>query len=96
MKIAILGAGAFGTALGEILAGKGYDIDYYDSKLERETLSLVLETAKYIVLAVPSMAAPHLLPYLPPHKPLIVATKGFLDDHNFKNFTTRESEKQLP
>ena len=86
MKIAILGAGAFGTALGEILAGKAYDIDYYDSKLEREKLSDVLEPVKYMVLAVPSKAAPYLLPYLPKDKPLIVATKGFLDDHNFKDF----------
>ncbi len=86
MKIAILGAGAFGTALGEVLAGKAYDIDYYDSKLEREKLSEVLEPVKYMVLAVPSKAAPYLLPYLPKNKPLIVATKGFLDDHNFKDF----------
>lgn len=86
MKIAILGAGAFGTALGEILAGKGYDIDYYDSKLGRESLSEVLSGAGYIVLAVPSGAAPYVLPYLPKEKPLIIATKGFLDDHNFKDF----------
>ena len=86
MKIAILGAGAFGTALGEILAGKGYDIDYYDSKLERESLAHVLSDTKYIVRAVPSMAAPYLLPYLPTEKPLVVTTKGFLDEHNFRNF----------
>ncbi len=87
MKIAILGAGAFGTALGGILAGKGYDIDYYDSKIEKEDLAGVLESAKYIVLAVPSMAAPYLLTYLPKNIPLIVATKGFLDAHNFRNFS---------
>ena len=86
MKIAILGAGAFGTALGGILADKGYDIDYYDSKLERETLGKVLSDTKVIVLAVPSKAAPHLLPYLPKDKPLVVATKGFLDTHNFEEF----------
>ena len=28
MKISILGAGDFGTALGSILAEKGWDIDY--------------------------------------------------------------------
>ena len=87
MKIAILGAGAFGTALGEILASKAYDIDYYDTYLERENLGEVLDNAKYIVLSVPSKAAPYLLPYLPKNVPLIVATKGFLDDHNFKDFT---------
>lgn len=86
MKIAVLGAGAFGTALGGILADKGYDIDYYDSKVERESLEKVLSDAKYIVLAVPSMAAPYLLPHLPSDKPLIIATKGFLDSHNFVNF----------
>lgn len=87
MKIAILGAGAFGTALGGILADKGYDIDYYDSKIEKENLSKVLEGAKYIVLAVPSIAAPYLLPYLPKDIPLVVATKGFLDAHNFRDFS---------
>ncbi len=86
MKIAILGAGAFGTALGGILADKGYDLDYYDSKLEREKLSDVLEKVKFVVLSVPSNAAPYLLPYLPKNKPLIVATKGFLDEHNFRDF----------
>ena len=30
MKIAVLGAGAFGTALGGILADNGYDVDFYD------------------------------------------------------------------
>ena len=87
MKIAILGAGAFGTALGGILAEKGFDIDYYDSKLEKERLSSVLEHVKYMVLSVPSQAAPYLLPYLPKNKPLIVATKGFLDTHNFDDFS---------
>ena len=86
MKIAVLGAGAFGTALGGILADKGYDIDYYDSRLEREKLSDVLADAKYIVLCVPSKAAPYLLPYLPKDKPLIVATKGILSDKVFADF----------
>ena len=86
MKIAVLGAGAFGTALGGILADKGYDIDYYDSKLERESLAEVLTNAKYIVLCVPSKAAPYLLPFLPKDKPLIVATKGILSDAPFSGF----------
>lgn len=86
MKIAILGAGAYGTALGGILADNGHDIDYYDSKLEREKLSDVLEGAKYIVLCVPSAAVPYLLPHLPKHIPLIIATKGILDDKPFASF----------
>lgn len=86
MKIAILGAGAFGTALGGILAGKGYDIDYYDSKVERERLSDVLNKARLVILCVPSKAAPYLLPFLPKDKPLIIATKGILTDEPFFEF----------
>lgn len=86
MKIAILGAGAFGTALGGVLAEKGYDIDYYDPKLEQERLEDVVERAEVIVLAAPSKAVPHLLPHLPKNKPLIVATKGLLGDKMFANF----------
>lgn len=86
MKIAILGAGAFGTALGGILADKGHDVDFYDAKLEREKLAEVVDGAKVIVLAVPSSVAPHLLPYLPTNVPLIIASKGFLDAHYFDDF----------
>ncbi len=87
MKIAILGAGAFGTALGGILAEKGYDIDYYDSRFEQEKLSDALMNAKYIVLCVPSKIAPFLLPYLPKNKPLIIATKGILSAKTFNRFS---------
>lgn len=86
MKIAILGAGAYGTALGGILANKGYDIDYYDSRVERERLKDVLNDARMIVLAVPSEVAPHLLPHLPTSKPMIVATKGILSAKAFEGF----------
>ncbi len=86
MKIAILGAGAFGTALGGILAKKGYDIDYYDSKTEKERLRDVLFNAKIVILAVPSEVAPYLLPYLPKNIPLVVATKGLLSEAYFESF----------
>ena len=80
MKIAILGAGAYGTALGGILAEKGYDIDYYDPKLfPSEPLSKVVAGASYIVLVAPSFAVPYLLPHLPKKVPMIIATKGILD-----------------
>ena len=86
MKIAIIGAGAFGTALGGILASKGYDVDYYDSRIEREKLSDVIEGSKYVVLCVPSKAVPYVLPYLPQDKALVVATKGILSDKTFVKF----------
>ena len=86
MKIAILGAGAFGTALGGILADKAFDIDYYDTRIEQERLSDVISGADYILLAVPSKAVPYVLPYLPKNRPLIVATKGILSCQTFKDF----------
>ncbi len=86
MKVSILGAGDFGTALGGILAEKGCDIDYYDSKYERERLMDVLSKAKYILLCVPSKSVPHLLPYIPKDIPIIVATKGLLTDDCLKEF----------
>ena len=86
MKIAILGAGAFGTALGGILADNAYDIDYYDSRIEKERLSDVVADATYIVVCVPSVAIPYVLPHLPKDKPLIVATKGILSCTPFHEF----------
>ncbi len=86
MKIAILGAGAFGTALGGVLTDKGYDINYYDSRLYKEKLSDVVKGAKYVVLCVPSSAAPYVLPYLPKNIPIIIATKGILGDQIFSKF----------
>ena len=86
MKITILGAGAFGTALGGVLAEKGHDVDYYDKRLQREKLSGAIKNAGYIVLCVPSKAVPYLLPDLPKNIPLIVATKGILSDEVFANF----------
>lgn len=86
MKIAILGAGAFGTALGGILAEKGCDIDYYDSRVERERLVDVIADAKFVVLCVPSGAVPYVLPHLAKSQSLIVATKGILSDIPFSEF----------
>ena len=86
MKIAILGAGAFGTTLGGILADNGYDIDYYDPKIEKENLVEVLGGAKIILLVAPSFAVPYLLPHLPKDIPLIIATKGLLNCNLFDKF----------
>ncbi len=86
MKIAILGAGAYGTALGGVLADNGYDIDYYDPRLERESLGDVVSSAGAIVLCAPSESAPYLLPHLPKDLPLIIATKGILSDAIFRDF----------
>ena len=86
MKIAVMGAGAFGTALGEVLLSNGYEVEYYDAKMSDVKLGDVVEGAEVIVLAVPSVAAPYLLPHLPKDIPLVVATKGILSVDVFKDF----------
>ena len=87
MKIAILGAGVYGTALGGVLANNGYDIDYYDPLNEKEQLSKVLDHAQFVVLAMPSAAVPYTLPHLPSNLPLIIASKGFLSTETFDLFS---------
>lgn len=86
MKIAIIGAGAFGTALGGVLVENGHEVKYYDPKDNSTTLASAVDFAENIILAVPSSAVDSTLPELPVEKPLIVATKGVLSDQIFNNF----------
>lgn len=87
MKITIYGAGAFGSALGDVLSENGHEIKYYDpAKYPDEGLSESIEYAEVNILAVPSHAAPKLLLFLPHQKPLICASKGFLSLASFLPF----------
>ena len=86
MKVAVLGAGLYGTALGGVIANNGYDVDYYDPMVQKERLSDVVSDAELMVLVVPSEHATHLLPHLPKDKYLVVASKGFLNDKVFADF----------
>ncbi len=87
MKITIYGAGAFGSALGEILVGNGHQVNYYDPvKYPDKGLTSMIEGSEINILAVPSHAAPKLLLFLPHDIPLICASKGFLTTASFKPF----------
>lgn len=87
MNITILGAGAFGSALGEVLTTNGHTIKFYDPiKHPDITLSSALENAEAMVMATPSHAVKKLLPDLPKNLPLIMTTKGFLSLAPFKDF----------
>ena len=85
MKILVLGAGAFGTALGQILTENGHEVKYYDPILG-VSLEECLDGAEILVLAAPSFCLPDLLPKLPRDLPLVVATKGILDTAIFEGF----------
>ena len=86
MKVAIIGAGAYGTALGGILAENGYDIDYYDPQIEKERLKDTLSGAGAILICIPSEVVMKLLSHLPKDKFLIIASKGFLSLKPFEEF----------
>ena len=87
MKIAIIGAGVYGTALGGVLVERGYEVDYYDPFVYDKTLAEVLDGAEMVLLVAPSGAVPELVPELPSDLPLIVATKGLLTGRVFEGFT---------
>lgn len=87
MKVAVLGAGAFGTALGNVLVRNQYEVSYYDPRVSDNRLEDVIHGASYILLCVPSEKVEEVLPLLPREVPLIVASKGFLTDMAFREFT---------
>ena len=86
LKIAILGAGAYGMALGGVLAENEHQISYYDPMKFNISLDDALKRADAMLLAVPSNAVIELIKLLPKTRPLIVATKGFLSKEIFNEF----------
>jgi len=86
MKIAIIGAGVYGTALGGVLAENKYNVEYYDKKNEELKLEDVLSGASYYMICVPSNVVPLIVPDLPKDIPMIMATKGVLSDEIFRDY----------
>lgn len=91
MIIAILGAGAFGTALGKILQDNHHEVKFYDPYLYPDVdLEVATYKANCIIIAIPSAAMPGFLAEYPDHLkklPTILATKGMTDESVFKDFT---------
>ena len=87
MKVAVIGAGAYGAALGDILSEKGFLVLYYDPKLPDTDIVSVVDGASYTLLATPSAAIDTVLPSLARGIPLIVATKGILKKETFTDFS---------
>ena len=85
MRITVLGAGAFGSALGHILEAKKHDVTYF-SLTSTITLEEAVKDADYLVLVIPSVAVEEMLPKLPKNIPLVVATKGILNPAIFADF----------
>ena len=86
MKIGVIGAGAFGTALGDILKNNGHEIIYYDPAITDKFINDLLWDVEMVLLVAPSFAVPSIVPELQTGVPLIVATKGLLSDGLFAGF----------
>lgn len=91
MKIAILGAGAFGRALGKILNDNHHETVYYDPNLLPEvSLEAATFGADAIVIAIPSNILPSFLASYPDNLkqvPTILTSKGLLNLDLFQDFT---------
>ncbi len=90
MKIAILGAGAFGRALGKIVSNNGHDLDFYDPKVCPDvTLAQATKNCDAVIICIPSNFLPSFLEDYPAElklKPTFLATKGLRDASIFKDF----------
>jgi glycerol-3-phosphate dehydrogenase (NAD(P)+) len=72
MKIAVIGAGAWGTVFGGVLRSRGHDVEI----LGRERDDSVVEDAELVVVAVPSRSFGEVVKDLPGDSPVLSLTKG--------------------
>lgn len=87
MKIAVLGAGAYGQVLGKLAEQNGHTVVFYDPyKFPRRSLKTATRGADAMLYVAPASAATELTPQLPLGVPLICASKGFLSDWAFREF----------
>lgn len=93
-KIGILGAGAYGTALGTVLRRAGATVYFFDPvKYPERRLEDVLEFSDAVILVTPARVAEMTLAQFSPtarRKPLIVATKGLMGTEVYQGFSDVE------
>lgn len=79
MKIAIIGRGELGQALGKILTKKDREIAFWD-KQEEGSLPETVANAEFVLLCVPSWSVKEALafakPYCPRHSIVVLLSKG--------------------
>ena len=90
MIISILGAGAFGTALGKIVTDNGHEVHYFDpQKYPEVSLEQATDCAHAVIIAIPSIFIPDFIASYPANLkncPTILASKGLTNLDCFKDF----------
>ena len=91
MNISIMGAGAFGRALGKILSDNGHGISFYDPNVAPDvTLEQALKDADTVVIAIPSNFLPSFIENYPAAAkkiPTVLGSKGLVNVDLFKDFS---------
>ena len=72
MKVAVIGAGAWGTVFADVLRNRGHDVEV----LGRERENGAVEDAELVVIAVPSRSFSEVVHDLPGTSPVLSLTKG--------------------
>lgn len=99
MKLSVIGAGAYGTALGNLAAENGHEIKYYDplkfpeTEYPENSLKKVIADTDAILFVAPAKTAKETVrkiatkyPKIAKNTPLICASKGFLAETPFEPF----------
>ena len=89
MNVTMIGAGAFGVALGKILGDNGHAVTYFDSKNPQPTLEEATVGTEVVVIAIPSGVVGEFVGSLPADLrklPVILAVKGLLSMDAFADF----------
>lgn len=90
MKIGILGAGAYGSAMASVLRDNGNGVKLFDPyRLPNSSLYDTVKYAQVLVIATPAEVISSLIKQLPAEafmKPAIILTKGILSLEPWENF----------
>ncbi|MBR3319690.1 hypothetical protein IKG20_00045 [Candidatus Saccharibacteria bacterium] len=90
MKIGMLGAGAYGSAIADVLRENGHKVKFYDPyRLPDSSLADVVERSQVLFIATPAEVVSGLIKQMPPvafERPLIILTKGVMDLKVWEDF----------
>lgn len=90
MRIGVLGAGVYGTAMAKVLRANGYRVKFYDPYRYPEVLlEEVVRYAQVLFVATPAEVVSGLMKQMPAEayeKPLIVLTKGVMKLETWEEF----------